>query len=266
MKVAFLTTIFPMNGQYLVDFFDSLQHQTNNNFDVIVVNDGCKEFEKIKTVYEKMLNIIELQYSNTPAKNREYGINYCIENGYDILIFGDSDDYFEQNRVEKSLQLLKEYDVVINDLNLFDESGVYEEQYLSHRVKNLAIVEFEFIKDKNICGLSNTAIKLEGISKIDIPDDLIAVDWYLFSMLLIEGGKAVFTNETISYYRQHQQNTVGFQKLDEASFKKGVDVKQKHYRALNERSNGFSQELERLSNSNFDDRKNVDHPLWWELI
>lgn len=266
MKVAFFTTIFQMNRQYLVDFFDSLSRQTYKEFDVIVVNDGYENFRKIKPIYNESLNIVELQYSNTPAKNREYGINYCIDNGYDVLVFGDSDDYFEQNRVEKSLQLLKEYDVVINDLSLFDESGVYAEKYLSHRVKNLEVVDFAFIKDKNICGLSNTAIKLEGTHKIVIPNDLIAVDWYLFSTLLMEGKKAVFTNETISYYRQHQQNTVGFKKLNEVSFKKGIEVKQKHYKALNDKSDRFSQELKRLSNSNFDDRKNIDYPLWWELI
>ncbi|MBE0514842.1 glycosyltransferase [Sulfurimonas sp.] len=266
MNTAFLTTIFPMNEQYLYDFFNSLENQTYKYFDVIVVNDGYKDFEKIKTAYNQTLNIIELHYSNTPAKNREYGINYCIDNGYDILIFGDSDDYFEKNRVEKSLEFLKECDIVVNDLTLFDESGVYEEKYLSHRLENLEVVDFEFIKDKNIFGLSNTAIKLKGMRKIAIPDDLIAVDWYLFSMLLIEGKKAVFTNETISYYRQHQQNTVGLKKLDKASFEKGVEVKQKHYKDLNDKSNQFSLELKRLSNIKFDDMKSINNPLWWELI
>ena len=73
MKTAFLTTIFTMNKQYLYDFFDSLKNQTYQNFDVIVVNDGYKDFEKIKTLYNEKLNIIELQHSNTPAKNREHG-------------------------------------------------------------------------------------------------------------------------------------------------------------------------------------------------
>lgn len=266
MNIAFLTTIFPMNEQYLYDFFNSLENQTYKYFDVIVVNDGYKDFEKIKTAYNQTLNIIELHYSNTPAKNREHGINYCIDNGYDILIFGDSDDYFEINRVEKSLELLKEYDVVVNDLSLFDESGCYEVKYLSQRLKNLEIVDFEFIKDKNIFGLSNTAIKLDSLQKVLIPTDLIAVDWYLFSMLLMDGKKAVFTNETISYYRQYQQNTVGFKKLDKVSFKQGVKVKNKHYKALNDKYNLFLPELKRLSNIDFNYIKNIDNPLWWELI
>ena len=212
MKIAFLTTIFPMNKQYLYDFFDSLKNQTCQNFDVIVVNDGYKEFDELKSAYNQTLNIIELQYSNTPAKNREYGINYCIDNSYDILVFGDSDDYFEKNRIEKSLELLKEYDVVVNDLSLFDESAVYEEKYLSHRLKNFEVVEPEFIKDKNIFGMTNTAIKLESISKVTFDNNIVAVDWYLFKSLLEQGLKAVFTNETVSLYRQYENNTVGLEK------------------------------------------------------
>ncbi|RXJ83099.1 glycosyltransferase family 2 protein [Arcobacter cloacae] len=266
MRIAFLTTIFPMKEQYLYDFFDSLKNQAYKNFDVIVVNDGYKNFEVIKTKYSQILNIIELSYLNTPAKNREYGINYCIDNKYDILIFGDSDDYFEKNRIEKSLELLNKYDIVVNDLSLFNESGVYEKKYISNRLENLCEVDFEFIKDKNIFGLSNTGIKLNGINKIVIPNDLVAVDWYIFSILLLENKKAIFTNETTSFYRQYQQNTIGLKELNEVSFKNGINVKKKHYEALNEICQQFNLELNRLNNVKFEISSNIKNPLWWELI
>lgn len=266
MKVAFLTTIFPMNKQYLYDSFDSLTTQTYRDFDIVVVNDGYKDFTDIETVYNQTLHIIELQYENTPAKNREYGINYCIDSGYDILIFGDSDDYFEKNRVEKSIELLKEHEIVVNDLSLFDENGIYEEKYLSHRLQNLQIVDLEFIKDKNIFGLSNTAINLDKLQKLIIPDDLVAVDWYVFSLLLMSGKKSIFTNETVSCYRQHEQNTIGLKKLDKESFKKGINVKQKHYEALNKIDKQFDLELNRLNTLKFSERQKINNPLWWESI
>ncbi len=265
-KVAFLTTIFPMNEQYLYDFFDSLENQTYKNFDIIVVNDGYKNFEVIKAKYSLNLKIIELLYSSSPAKNREYGINYCIDEKYNVLIFGDSDDYFYSNRVEKSLELLKNNDIVVNDLSLFDQNGIYEENYLSHRLENLEIVHFEFIKNKNIFGLSNTAINLSYVNKITIPDDLIAVDWYIFSIFLMSGKKAIFTNETISFYRQHQHNIVGLKNMDEVSFENGIKVKQKHYKALNQIDTQFDLELNRLDSLNFCERKDFNNPFWWELI
>ena len=130
----------------------------------------------------------------------------------------------------------------------------------------MQIVDFEFIKDKNIFGLSNTAIKLEDIKKFIIPDTLIAVDWYIFSLLLIKGNKAVFTNETVSYYRQYEQNTVGLKNLDEKSFLKALEVKQKHYKALSSNLGFYNLELKRLSNIGYEERKNIKNALWWELI
>ena len=207
-KIAFMTTIFPMKKEYLIEFFNSLDNQTYKNFDIIVVNDGYKDFQKVKTKY-KSLKIIELKYSNTPAKNREYGINYTIDKKYDILIFGDSDDYFSNNRVEKSIELLNKYDIVVNDLSLFDKNCIYETKYISNRVNNNDIIGFEFIKDKNIFGLSNTAINLKILNKVKFNKDIVAVDWHLFKSLLLENNQAVFTNETESFYRQYENNTVG---------------------------------------------------------
>ena len=207
-SVAFLTTIFPVDEGFLIDFFDSLCRQTAKNFDVIVINDGYLNFEKIKNVYG-ILNIIEIKYSDTPSKNRQYGINYCIDNRYDVLIFGDSDDYFASNRVELSLQLLEESDIVVNDVSLFNNCGVYEHNYISNRVKNNSKVEYDFIIDKNIFGLSNTALNIRILNLIDLDKDLVAVDWYLYKGLLRNKNIAIFTNKTTTYYRQHEDNIVG---------------------------------------------------------
>ena len=197
-NVAFLTTIFPMEERFLIDFFDSLSGQTYDNF------------YDVKMKYQN-LSIIELPYSDTPAKNREYGINYCIKRKYDILIFGDSDDYFSNNRVELSLNMLNSNDIVVNDVSLFSDRGVYETMYISNRLSDNSKVNFNYIKNKNIFGLSNTALKINILSKVSFDKDLVAVDWYLYKSLLKNSCKAIFTNKAITYYRQHKDNTIGLQ-------------------------------------------------------
>lgn len=265
-KIGFLTTIFPENRDYLKEFFNSIKNQTYKDFDLIVVNDGYENFDEIKKNYTN-LDIIELMYSSSPAKNREHGINYCINNEYDILIFGDSDDYFANNRVEKSIEFLENNDVVVNDLSLFDSNGIYKNNYISNRLENNFIVNLDFIKNKNIFGLSNTAISLDHVSMLNIPSNLIAVDWYIFSLLLLSNKKAIFTNETTSYYRQYTQNTVGFKELDIASLKQGIKIKKIHFQNLSKITNIFDKELERILKRDF--RFNdieIYNPLWWELI
>ena len=207
-KIAFLTTIFPIKVEYLYDFCDSLQSQTYKDFDIVVLNDGYKDFDKLKMKY-KELSFIELKYSNTLAKNREYAINYVIDNNYDILIFGDSDDYFSHNRVEKSIELLNHYDIVVNDLSLFREEGIYCQKYISNRINNNVKIDFEFIKDKNIFGLSNTALNMYILDRVVFNQDLVAVDWFLFKKLLKNNNSAIFTNETETFYRQYESNTLG---------------------------------------------------------
>ena len=207
-KIAFLTTIFPMKIQYLYDFFNSLEKQTYKNFDIVVVNDCYEDFELLMTKYNT-LNIIEVKYSNTIAKNREYGINYVIENNYDILIFGDSDDYFMENRIEKSIEFLNSYDIVVNDLSLFDTNCIYINKYISNRIENKTEIDFKFIEDKNIFGLSNTALNVNILDKIEFDNDLVAVDWFLYKSLLKSKYSAIFINETKTYYRQYENNTIG---------------------------------------------------------
>lgn len=57
--------------------------------------------------------------------------------------------------------------------------------------------------------MSNTAINLENISKVNFDNCNEIVDWYFFKKLLRQDLKAVFTNEILSYYRQHQNNVIG---------------------------------------------------------
>ena len=263
-SIAFLTTIFPQNEKFLNCFFNSLYNQTYKDFDLIIVNDKFNNLNYYKDL-DPNLNILNINSCDTPAKNREVGINYCIENNYEILIFGDSDDYFQNDRIEKSAKILNQADIVVNDLSLFNEKTLYNERYLSNRVKNCQIIEFEFIKNKNVFGFSNSAMRIFNKKKISIPNDLVAVDWYIFSNFLLEGYKAVFTDETISFYRQYEKNIIGLKQLDEEHFNKAKNVKIKHFKAMSMNEHKFDNELKSLYSLNYNKRRKIKNPLWWEL-
>ena len=253
---------------YLKEMLDSLVIQSFTAFDLIVVNDGLSEFTALKKNYKNELNIIELKGIPNPAKNREIGINYCIEEGYEYLVFGDSDDTFSSNRVQLALEKLQLFDIVVNDLTLFSTDGILEEHYLSNRVKNNEQIDFEFITNKNLFGLSNTAIQLEGITSIELPTDLVAVDWYLFSVLLLKNRTAVFTNQAVTHYRQYDGNLVGLKHLNKESFLCGLRVKQQHYQALKQITEKVDNEYQQYCNSDiaFKEKTELAYPLWWELI
>lgn len=274
-KIAFLTVIFPLNDEYLLDFFQSLDNQTFKDFDLIVVNDGYKNLDKIKKKF-KNLSIKELTSSDSPALNRQYGINYIQKNGYDIIIFGDSDDYFSSNRVEILSKKLNSFDLVVNDISLFNKDGIYTKKYFSKRIKNEFTIKADFIKDKNIFGMSNTALKVELLENIIIHKDLLAVDWYIFTLALIKAEKALFTNEAETFYRQHEDNIIGLGKFNKEIFQKGISVKLKQYELLSKVDEQFKSYLKEMlvlndiiknkDDIDLNTLKKFEHPFWWEQI
>jgi len=151
-----------MEENYVTDFLTSLSAQTFKNFDLVVVNDQFKNFHKITKQFSD-LKITLLNFSDTPLKNRQHGIDFILANNYDIVIFGDSDDYFSSNRVQVAIDKLAKYDVVVNDLSVFNESGVYEQKYFSNRLKNDTEISIEYIKI-----LINSMLIIHGLKKIHL--------------------------------------------------------------------------------------------------
>ena len=280
-KTAFLSVVFPQAKAFLSDFFQSLQTQTFKDFDVIVVNDGIKDFDKYKKKFND-LNIIEIKTNNSPAKNREIGINNVIDLKYDFLVFGDSDDCFSENRVEQSINYLENYDIVVNDIAIVDNNKkMIFDNYLSQRIDNNQCINIDFIYDKNIFGLSNTAVRTAALKNINnLDESLIAVDWYIFTVLLLNNKKAIFTNKTKTFYRQHNTNTIGMDSLDINKVKTGILVKKLHYNLLKQNDNTFNNLFLQASelykktenkiflNHYFENLKkhNINCPLWWENI
>lgn len=279
-KIAIFTVVFPKISNYLNDFFLSLTNQTYKNFDLLIINDRLENFKDYKNKYNS-LNIIDINLSLSPAKIREYGLKMLHDRGYDIVIFSDADDFYKENRIEEVLKYFDDYDIVVNDLNIVDNKGkIIENNYLSNRLKNNENIFIDHIKEKNFMGLSNTAIKGDIIDSLIFNDDLVAVDWYIFSCLLIKGYKAIFTNKTSTYYRQHKENTIGINRIKKRFIKKGLSVKDMNYKLLSQIDDRYSSYYEtfhnlklKLANDkllveyiNYIKSKNINHPLWWEQI
>jgi glycosyltransferase involved in cell wall biosynthesis len=277
-----LGVVFPKVKKYLTEYLDSLQKQTYKDFDLIIINDGLKDFDRLTSRYK--LNIIQLNHRNTPAKIREYGINFIKKKGYDFIVFSDSDDVLAADRIEKSIELLKSCDIVVNDVTLIsNRSKILKRKYFSRRLRNGSRVGLDFIMDKNIFGFTNTAARINAIEKnVKIPKNPAAADWYLFSVLLNNGLSAVFTNKTVTYYRIYKDNIAGLgQKMDKSTVLSGLNIKFSHYKNL-AKVNGRYKPLLMATESlkkNIDEKSgyvrryikhltsiNIKNPLWWEQI
>ncbi len=233
-ETILIGVVFPENRSFLSDYFASIKFQDTSEFDILILNDGLKGNFIFN---DNRITIINIQEKTTPAKIRMKGIRYALENGYKNLILSDSDDYFSSNRVSVSINELKNNDFVFNELCVVNskkkiiQRSLYE-KFLKHDLQNLQLDYLKII-DRNIFGLGNSSVRTNVLKEMSIPDDIIAVDWWVFSVILLNQSKGSFVNEAITYYRQHENNIVGARnQLNILQLTNGIIVKKIHYKNL----------------------------------
>lgn len=234
MKVLFGTVIYDLAMEYFDSFLYSLKTQTYLDYELLIINDNVMR----ELVDARLGNVgmqakvydIERHYS--PAFLRTLLIKEAKKAGADLLIIGDADDYFSNNRIEATVKKYadnRDYGFFYNDLKTMDGNSVMP-----------TIPDFtekiEDILDYNYIGLSNSAICLTNIdydfikSLEEYQEPIF--DWYLYSRLLLKGIKGIRVPKTQTIYRFHNNNTVGFQQKNEESIKNERAVKVAHYKAL----------------------------------
>lgn len=279
-NVCFSTVIFDQNFPYFKDFLISIAEQTYKEFTLLLFNDGVPELNTLLLGHDINYEIVNLNPNNSIAQNRTQMLNYLKQSTFEYCVFGDSDDYFPANRVEKNIELLKEYDIVTNNICLVNNNKkVLIQDYF--QLQNKTIIDINYISNKNCCGLGNTSVRIKALpDNVSFEIDIAAIDWLLFSRMLIEHKTAIFTSETYIYYRQHDMNAIGFKTIDEERILKGIEVKKKHYEFLHKEYGIFKNLLQDMvvliDYCSLKDRLkiylnkilslNIENPMWWEEI
>lgn len=276
---VFFSVVYPQALPYLKDMRESVLSQTRKDFDVIIVNDGCDKERIIEELQGLDITILEAEGGFTA--NRLQGINYARNKGYKYFLFCDADDSFTSNRYERTIAEFEESnaDIIVCNLNIADEQcHPFLKDYFTKEIPNERWIDVDFLKDKNIFGMSNTAIRLSSIiEKIQLPETPI-VDWLLFTELLLKGLKAKYIKDSMINYRQYSANMIGITKYDAVSFRRLASLKYNHYTLLTDAGykqfEPYRQENESLQNLSDDEIEIVvkrelaihPQPLWWQII
>ncbi len=271
-----LTFTYPLIEPYFKDFLLSCERQTNKDFDIIIVNDGLESLKSIISEFLGLKYIIK-DFRGSISENRLYGLQLCKYEGYKYIILADSDDFFSNNRVQKTKEFLERYEIVSNDFDLVNIKGeTIESQYISNRIVNGQIIDYESIKTQNILGFSNSAFRADIIPlNLSIPKVITVVDWFFYTILLYQGHKAIFTNEMITYYRQYDDNMIGINNETTENYRKKLLLKSKHYQYLSKLIPDFKSLSEKYKKAEILDdnqikillnKNRITYPLWWENI
>lgn len=194
--------------EYLEESLNSILNQTYKDFELIICDDGstndCIKWAKEIVKDDKRVIFIK----NNSNKGLAYTLNHCLNIAKgEYIARMDDDDISHLDRFEKQINYLKNnnVDLVSNNMNVFDENGVYNTlKYPPHITKN------DFLFNSPIVHPSIMAKK----SAFDIADgykdskETIRVEDYdLFMRMFAKGIKMDVIQEVLFDYRDDRENT-----------------------------------------------------------
>lgn len=267
--VAFGTVVYGSAMPFFDMFFASLKRQTYLNFDIIIVNDDIENSYLQKWmdgIEHRVILIDKMGLGKTPAELRVDLLRCAKQRGYDLLVIGDCDDWFHEDRVKELAAAFQQHP---------ECAFFYNELLLPNGDKALKSFPIRLdsvheILQHNFVGLSNSAINLNRLSDefLHTLDEYKGkvFDWYLFSRILCNGGRGVLVSKAISFYRLHQGNIAGISR--ELQFEREYEIKTAHYSYMKKYSPEYQillNKLQKISKPQIHISSN-EKSFWWDNI
>ncbi len=266
MNVIFGSVIYPAAVQYASAFLKSLERQSYKSFSLFLINDGVPEnvLVTIMEQYDNNFEIVSYQEEYSPVELRIKLISEAIHRKADYLIFGDIDDYFSENRVERTINQFSK----LKGIGFCYNEIVLEDGRSCMPTLPLIVNTIDDIRQRNFLGLSNTSIKLESINE-NFAESLFecktyVFDWYLFSRLILNGVYGCYVPGTFTFYRQHDNNYVGVTQMNSEAVEKEIIIKKYHYEILSKYDAGFGELVKAYERGEYEIIKQ-DKYYWWNL-
>lgn len=218
--VDILVTTYNTNEKYLKKQIDSILRQTHKNIKIYISDDnsGDKKVAEILKEYEQKDNRIKLYIQ---PKNLGYNKNFEFllqQSTANYIMFSDHDDIWYKEKVEKSLNRIKEenVDMVYCNCRQVDEDGiVIQDDYFKY--KNVPLIKGKNKLAISRCvgiGCSQIITKSVKDKMIPFKKGVIAHDW-LAAFIANEGKGMCYIEEPLFDYRLHGLNVFGGRSLNQ---------------------------------------------------
>lgn len=225
--IALYTTIYPGVEGFLMDWYQSVLKQTDQNFVIWVGLDGLTE-KQIFNVIGRSFDAFWVECNDmTPAQIRNEALLQIVEKHSSVVLI-DSDDVMAPTRVSSARRELKTYDTYACAMNLMSETSENLEIVLAPRTSDDL---GKMLLRSNVFGLSNSAYRTSVLNQcLPIPKDCILVDWFLATAAWVAGASMTFDFSPRMFYRQHEENLADvLPPYSYAQLKNGTNMVLSHY-------------------------------------
>lgn len=263
-RVLVCGVLHPKNIKYFSSFINSLNNQTFEYFDLLIINEGIdKPLLNIK--FKKGKIILKNSKWMDPKKNRDQMFESLRKLKYDVNVLTDLDDLMSTNRVEESFRSIIEEksDICYNDVIPFTNPKKISiaDTYWSDR-KDFSN-QLPNIKH-NVFGLGNTAISLKAAClNIKVSDNAV-YDWEYFLKVYSCSELLISKSNGYTFYRQ-LNNTIGIGKLSSTKIKELKKIKLLMLNQVLDKYPSAKQEILELSKKNHKTFKKINKPYWFEF-
>ncbi len=215
MKIAICAALYESGRPFLAGFVKALRAAAVGR-DVVFVA-AVDGLVGAKDALFDLAGYLDIVTVDVPAGHTHAGVRRAMlavgqEIGADVLVFIDMDDLIAPKALDRHLAALAEADFSYGDMDLinvcgrglgrrfFDNTGVPDQ-----------IDDVIAVRDRNFLGFSNTAVYANRIRPValTVPEDIVAADWWFFTMLLLGGLRGKKTAGSVAAYRIHDANTLG---------------------------------------------------------
>ncbi len=194
------------NGEkYILESIESILNQTYTNFELLVGFNGTTDNSKklVRNFGDNRIRIFDYGSDRGKAKTLN---KLLLESKYDWLSIQDDDDIWIENKLEKQIEFMSEFDVIGTFIKYIDPNGSISGspnlKTESSEIKNLSLVGINQIANTSTLFRKSSTLEIGGWR-----EDIDGIEDYDFWLRLMRIGKK-FINipEYLVLHRIHNQS------------------------------------------------------------
>ncbi len=211
-KKPLISIIIPTYNaeQYIETTIHSVQHQTFDNWELIVIDDGsqdstCSIVERI-IADDSRIRLVRNETNMGVADTRNRGSELC--NGK-YIAFLDADDIWYPDKLACQFELAEKdcADIVYSSYDIINANGnKIKDSYIAPKT-----VSYEELLKENVIGCSSVIINSSVFEKYRFDSKFYHEDYVMWLQILANGGKAVGCTQVLTAWR-YIENSRSFNK------------------------------------------------------